>query len=1383
MPHHPSLRVFSALRLALAVAPGILFGQLNITRQPDRLVTVQSGQPAILSVGVTATPAPTYQWRRYGRAIPGATQPSYQIPAVSQFDNDFYDVLITSGSTTAVSDTTRLLVTLPSYPQAVVVDLPRSLLLEGAEFAPAGPGPAFIHAVLPDGRFYIGGGFSTVDGQARRDLVRFNANGTLDSTFTAPEFDSRPDALALQPDGKLLLAGAFRRVGGAAVPGLVRLNADGTRDPSFTPAIGFATPVAGSVHVAADGNIYLSGSGIAVTGGFYGYIARLLPSGALDPTFSSPTFSQGTGSTNPNGFLFGPSGEIYVYGTFERVNGITRPRIARLLSNGTVDVAFDPGTGPNSFVYAITVLGNGQLVIGGDFTSYNGTPVGRIARLTTTGALDSSFATGSGFGNQVGWLAELPGNGLFVGSTGGSYNGGFVGPGVRLNANGTVDASFTYSLNGRPDSLTVLPGNRLLVSSAFIADGRPGVHVLEPTGASSTIITLPALRFPARARVLAPLPGGKILVGGDFSHVNGAPAPFLMRLNADLSRDPGFPAGPGPTSSVIRSIVQPDGKIVLFTYDSIIRLNANGSNDVTFASASPRGFWFAVPPVLLSDGRFFVPTDSVFWGGAPVANGLVILESDGTRASSHPFAPGPNPGSRITGVQRLPGGRLLVTGTFTTWNGLGRNNAVRLHADGAVDPTFAPDGSVQFANFTNGMAVNSWSIQRDGRLIVSTEREPNQAVTRVNLDGTRDRTFVSGLPPLFSGAGLFVQPDDRIIVIAQGMPLSTPQSFELPNVITRLTPNGGVDASFVVRGSGLWQEMMLADNGELLSSDSSGYLHRYKALPAPTISTPPAPQSIVAGTTILLRVAATGEGPLTYQWFKDGVIVPGAASAALTLDSASTSAAGFYTVAVTNAGGTATSPAALVSIAARPLAGAYFGTIGGSAGGFALYLRENGTGAFLGYLRDTRTLLTARNVSVGSDRRFRFAATANVGGGAPVSTEIEGVIATEGRVSGTAWGLALAAPAATTSGATSAQAGFYETAEPGTSGVGYTVVGPNGTGYTAVLARTLVDAGIFTVDATGTLAGTLEAGTRFNGGISNNGLVAATLISTGGTSITFSGGDNDKRSDVEKLVNISTRSVVRTGGSFTVGFVVVGDRTKPVLVRAIGPTLGAFVDGALLAARLEVFRETNSIASGNDWGSAPNAAAISATAARVGAFALPSSSRDAALLLELEPGNYSARVTGQGDSAGVALVEVYDGTEGTIPLSQRIINVSTLAEAGTGDSTLTAGFYVAGTVPKRLLIRGAGPGLEQFGVTGVLARPQVAVFSGHTQLAQNAGWSSSLETAALAAAAAQVGAFPFPAGSADAALIINLPPGSYTTQISGADGRSGIALVEIYELP
>lgn len=1356
--------------------------QLNITRQPEALV-VQSGQTATFSIGVTASPAPTYQWRRYGSAIPGATLATLALSPVSQFDNDYYDVVISSGGTTAVSQSARLLVAPRAYPGAVTVDLSRSLRLDGPENV-GFLGPAFSQAALPDGRFYLAGTFSSIDGQNRRDIARFNANGSLDSTFNPPLFDVAPKSLAVQADGKLLLIGSFKTVGGVESSGIVRLNSDGSRDSTFVVGSGFsAGGVGGKITVSADGKIYISDTFIQSYQGssFLGYIARLTPTGALDPTFTSPSFSIGVSSTNPNGFVFGPSGEIYVYGGFDAVSGVARNRIARLRSNGQVDPDFNPGAGPNNWVYAITVLRSGQLVIGGDFTAYNGTTVGHIARLNLNGTLDTTFATGSGFAQQVGFVAELPGNTLFVGSAFNTYKGVGVGPGVRLTANGTLDTTFVYTLSGSPESLSFLPGNRLLVSGTLLPGFRPGVRVLEAAGGLAAAVTVPGIRYPARARLLAPLPGGKVLVAGNFTHANGTPAPYVMRLNADLSRDTTFPAGPGPSSQVTGGFVQPDGKILLFTYSGTVRLNADGSTDTSVVNQALGGFWYGVSSVVLRDGRVLVPTDAPTWGnGTAVTNGMVILEPNGARVTSHPFLPGPNTGARITGLQRLPAGQILALGTFTSWSGVPRANAVRLNADGSVDPTFVPDGSISFSPYTYSLSPTGWSIQRDGKLLVTTEGSSGGSFLRLNLNGSRDGSFTSELPRLAGAGRFFVQPDDRIVLVAQAESRAADGNYL--TVFFRLLANGAIDPSFAVRGSRYWGAVMIADNGELLSSDDSGYLHRYAALPPPVITTSPTAQSVVSGTNILLRVAATGDEPLSYQWLKDGVPVAGATLPTLALDNATAAVAGNYSVIVTNAGGSVTSPAATVSVSARPVAGVTFGTLGGNAGTFALLVRADGTGAFLGYLRETRTVWVARRFTVGSDRRLRFPVAA---GSNAAAGDVDGTIAADGSISATLLGRSLSAPPATTSGSTGPFVGFYETGETNGANLGYTIVGANGQAYTVAVGTAVSEAGSVTVDASGNLSGTIEANTLVTGSVqATTGLATTTLTRSARPPLALVGADNEKRNDVEKLVNLSTRSTIGPGGSFTAGFVVGGDRAKPVLIRGIGPTLAAFqVPGALAAAQLEIFRGTTTIAVGRDWALSSDAARLTSTAVRVGAFALPPTSRDAALYLVLEPGNYSAKVTGQDGATGAALIEIYDATDGPIPRRERIVNVSTLAVAGSGTEALTAGFFVAGLVPKRLLLRGAGPALAQFGVGNVLTRPQVAVYSGTTVLIQNAGWSTSPDAAVIAAAAAQVQAFAFPSDSADAAVVVNLNPGSYSVQVSGLGGASGTALVEVYELP
>jgi hypothetical protein len=184
----------------------------------------------------------------------------------------------------------------------------------------------------------------------------------------------------------------------------------------------------------------------------------------------------------------------------------------------------------------------------------------------------------------------------------------------------------------------------------------------------------------------------------------------------------------------------------------------------------------------------------------------------------------------------------------------------------------------------------------------------------------------------------------------------------------------------------------------------------------------------------------------------------------------------------------------------------------------------------------------------------------------------------------------------------------------------------------------------------------------------------------------------------------------------------------------------------------------------------------------VGAFPLRTPFADSALRLTLNPGAYSAIVSSAtGDTAGIALGEVFDVGFGSA--GQRLINLSVRGAAGTGGNVLTVGFFISGTQPKRLLIRAAGPALSAYGVTNALARPVLSLYRGTTLVASNTGWSTSPDVAAITAAATDVRAFAFATGSADSAMVINLPPGLYSVQINSTDNSTGTALIEVYELP
>lgn len=272
-----------------------------------------------------------------------------------------------------------------------------------------------------------------------------------------------------------------------------------------------------------------------------------------------------------------------------------------------------------------------------------------------------------------------------------------------------------------------------------------------------------------------------------------------------------------------------------------------------------------------------------------------------------------------------------------------------------------------------------------------------------------------------------------------------------------------------------------------------------------------------------------------------------------------------------------------------------------------------------------------------------------------------------------------------------------------------------------------------------------------------------------------------------RLINLSIRSAAGTGAQTLIAGAVIGGAgtggAKPLLIRAAGPALGPFgVTGFLADPTLSVFSGTGAVVAANDnWA---GDAQVIAIGGQVGAFALaPATSRDAALHAPaLNSGTYTVQVSGVGGITGIALAEIYDATPvaAYTLTTPRLINLSARTQVGTGGDILIAGFVIGGATPKTLLIRAVGPTLTAFGVPGALADPRLELYAGTTRIDLNDNWGGA---APLAAAFGTVGAFALAPASLDAALLVTLAPGNYTAQISGVGGATGVALVEVYEVP
>jgi len=235
--------------------------------------------------------------------------------------------------------------------------------------------------VLPDGRILCVGQFNQFNGVNRSKVAILLPDGSLDPSFVPPVMDVNAFTAAVQDDGKLLIGGTISTVGGAPAGRLVRLNADGTVDASFPQGTGFNALVL-AIHIMDDGRILVGGGFTEFDGQPKQRIVRLMPDGTLDPSFNA----NASASDQVRGIVEDAQGRFILTGNFFQVNGVSRGRVARLLADGTLDASFDTPYGVSNTIQDVLLQPDGQLVIGGYFTTVELVPRRSVARLNTTGS-------------------------------------------------------------------------------------------------------------------------------------------------------------------------------------------------------------------------------------------------------------------------------------------------------------------------------------------------------------------------------------------------------------------------------------------------------------------------------------------------------------------------------------------------------------------------------------------------------------------------------------------------------------------------------------------------------------------------------------------------------------------------------------------------------------------------------------------------------------------------------------------------------------------------------------------------------------------------------------------------------------------------------------
>jgi uncharacterized delta-60 repeat protein len=659
-------------------------------------------------------------------------------------------------------------------------------------------------AVQSDGKILAGGTFTSYNETTIYRIARLNSNGTLDDGFNVGTgFQNTVNRIVVQSDGKILVGGGFTSYNGTSRNFIARLNSDGTLDSGFNVGTGFQNTV-NTIVVQSDGKILVGGGFTSYNGTSINRIARLNSDGTLDAGFTVGTGFNVSGESVQT-IAVQSDGKILVGGWFTSYNGTSRNYIARLNSDGSLDVGFAVGTGFSFTVTSIAIQSDGKILVGGGFTSYNGTTINRIARLNSNGALDAGFAVGSGFSTTVNSIAvQSDGKILVVGGFT-SYNGTSRNYIANLNSDGSLDGGFTIGagFNSSVFSLVVQSDGKILVGGQFASyngTSSPRIAAQNIDGTLDGGFTVGA-GFSSTVDSLVVLGEGKLLAGGAFTSYRGANINRIARLNSDGTLDNAFIVGTGFTSTVNSLAVHSDGKILVggnFTsYNGtsrsrIARLNSNGSLDTGFTVGT--GFNAAVNKVAVqTDGKVLVGGQFTSYNGTTV-NRIARLNTDGTLDSG--FAVGTGLNDQVLSLVVQNDGKILVGGWFTSYNGTSRNYIARLNSDGSLDTGFTI-GTVD-------SAVYSMAVLSDGKILVgggftSYNGTSINRIARLNSDGSFDSGFNIGTG--FSGgavAALATQSDGKILVGGNFLRFNGTSR----NNFARLNSDGTLDTSFAFDTSG-----------------------------------------------------------------------------------------------------------------------------------------------------------------------------------------------------------------------------------------------------------------------------------------------------------------------------------------------------------------------------------------------------------------------------------------------------------------------------------------------------------------------------------------------------------------------------------------------------
>lgn len=642
--------------------------------------------------------------------------------------------------------------------------------------------------------------------------VSFAQQGISDSTFNTYDdgflgdgFDGTVRATVLQPDGMMLVGGDFLNFNGTFTPQICRLLPDGSKDPTFNTGLGLNGKVY-SILLLASGKIILGGSFTSFNGLPANRLIRLNSDGSLDLTFNTTVAAS-------SGIIYNmveqSDGRIIIVGSFTKYDGVTANRVARILPTGGLDLSFVTSVGASSLVEEVQLQTDGKIILAGSFVSFNGTPCGRIIRLTTTGIVDNSFAQGLGFDNSVSALAIQSDGKIIVGGSFLTYNVVTAQKIIRLNADGSIDASFlsgTGFANGVVESVRVNASGSIFVGGSFSTTyNAVDVNRIVMLMANGSVISgFDIGAGPASGSIysFAEDSFGNFYASGSFSVFDSQNQGRLARFDTNGVLDIAYlTAGVGFDNSVLGLIPLADNSALVFGNFSkfngslcskITRLLPSGAIDPLFNVLGSGANNTIKTAVVQTDQKIVFAGAFTSYNGAACGRIIRILADGAVDVS---FATGSGFNNQVYDVALQADGKIIIVGNFTSYNGVPINRVVRLLNDGSLDPTLN-------VGIGADAIVETVVLQSDGKLLLGGQFSnfngtPQARITRLLPDGSLDSSFVSGLGLDKTVYAIAFQSDGKIVLGGSFSDYNGNASKR----IVRLESNGAFDSSFNM-GSG-----------------------------------------------------------------------------------------------------------------------------------------------------------------------------------------------------------------------------------------------------------------------------------------------------------------------------------------------------------------------------------------------------------------------------------------------------------------------------------------------------------------------------------------------------------------------------------------------------